>query len=224
MAGRIIPLLLVASTFGLACGGGAGSAVDITLAGDELREFAQSLVLTLDEIPDAQADQPDEGWMPASGGESERAVLLGADIPEGEFLGAYARPAFVRPDDRTYTVVNTVYVFRSERGARAMMDGLRATDVAERGEEFARTSSAESYEVLDFAFEGGEDAFALALTGPATVEGTTEQLVHVQAVFRRGAIVAETGMTGFVPLDEELLRDLADRLDERIQAGLDRLD
>lgn len=207
-----------------ACGGDdAESPAELTLTGDELRDFVGSMLLTWEEIPGALDEAPPEEWRTASedgGGEP----IAGLNLEEAAWLGTLSRPIIVRTaQERTLTVGNTASAFTTSSGAADALDLLKESDVDELGENLVATTSASSYELRDLDIDVGEDAWSVLVVGPADVEGAQEELTLAMVGFRRGPILAVISTLGFVESGGDLLGQLARTVDEHIQAGLEGL-
>ncbi len=220
----IVLLLGAGCALFAACGGeDAGSQAELTLTGDELRDFVGSMLLTWEEIPGALEEAPPEEWRTDSedgGGEP----VAGLTLEGAGWLGTLSRPIIVRnAEDRTFTVGNTASAFTTSAGAADALDLLKESDVDVLGRNLVATTSATSYEVRDLDVDVGEDAWSVLLVGPAEVEGTQEELTLAMVGFRRGPILAVISTLGFVESGGDLVGQLARTVDERIQAGLEGL-
>jgi hypothetical protein len=210
MAARTLLALIAVAAALAACGGGDDAPEGISLRGEELRAFLSTLLLTREDVPGAVPDVQDR-WVTAPEALGDADILSDFDFEEAGWLGTISRGFFVRAaSGRTFAVPTAIHAFDDASGAEQWLDAARKelADFAVEGER------------LDVDLDAGEDSVVLAYSAAMEVARQTEELVSVLLLFRRGPIVAVTGMAGYVELDEAFVRDLAQRLDERIAAGL----
>jgi hypothetical protein len=220
MAARTLLALIAVAAALAACGGGDDAPEGISLRGEELRAFLSTLLLTADDVPGALPDVQDR-WLtdPEPAGRSD---ILGDFDPEAAgWLGTISRDFFVRvPTGRTFAVPAGISAFEDTSGAEQTLDALKAIDLDDLRAEYMAGQGVTDLRFVMLEIDAGDDSFVLAYSGSVELEGQSEELVSVLFFFRRGPLLAFTGMAGYVELDEAFVRDLAQRLDERIAAGL----
>lgn len=193
----------------------SGDVDEIRLTGDNLREFASSLALTVEDVPDGQTMTSLEEWTTDASEIPSMPANLGT-IRDG-YLGLYSRP--IACQTGTYGgcgVLNGVVIFRDTEAADAAFETLKNVKPEEVRSQFAQDTGASSIKTDELSIEAGNESWSSAVFG--NVNGAPRS--EVQVIFRRGPILAITGVIAYSSIDEGLIRDLASRLDARIHSHL----